>query len=522
MSSPEQISRRDLLSMLGGAAALQALTGCTQPSETPTANRKASDPLPPDIDFATALEVADAIQKKKVSSVELTRRMFDRIDRYNPQLNAFVYQLRNEAMEQAKKADEAVARGQTLGVFHGVPIHVKESFAVAGRPCTWGIPELRDSKAPRNSQAVERLVNAGAVLIGATNVPVNLSDWQSYNPIYGSTNNPWDLKRTPGGSSGGTAAALAAGIGYLSVGSDIGGSIRVPSHFCGTFGHKPTLELVSLDGHQPGGNPGLPGFSTLLAVGGPMARSAEDLLAALKVLGGPDGWDAKAWKWDLPASRKTSLKDFRVGYVLEDSSAPLTAEVKAVLDQAIGTLQRAGATVKQGWPAGYKHADLLSTYVFMLFAFLYSASPPNVREGFRIPGNPTPPGAAPFADWQAQNIRRLEFRAQWQKYFKEVDVFLSAVTPSEAFTHDHSEPIERRMISTSMGPMPYLNLFNWIAPASLTGCPATVAPVGKTPSGLPVGIQIMGPYWEDATPITFAQLLARETGGFTPPPGYTT
>ena len=236
-------------------------------------------------------------------------------------------------MAQAKNADEALSQGKSAGVFHGVPITIKESFAVAGHPDTWGIPAFRDSKSPKNSDVVERLqADAGAVLVGATNVPVALGDWQSYNPIYGQSNNPWDAKRTPGGSSGGSAAALAAGLGYLSVGSDIGGSIRVPAHFCGIFGHKPTLDLVSMQGHLPGGNSSSPDFSTLLAVAGPLARSAADLLAALKVIGGPTAWDAKAWKWTMPEPRGRSLKDFRVGYVIDDPIAPPTAEVKALLE----------------------------------------------------------------------------------------------------------------------------------------------------------------------------------------------
>ncbi len=465
----------------------------------------------------SALQAAEAIRNRRVSSVELTRRTFERLDRHNPQLNAFAYQLRDEALAQARKADDAQSRGESLGVFHGVPVHVKESFGVAGYPCTWGIAALRGSKAPRHSQVVERLLRAGAVLIGATNVPVELSDWQTYNPIYGTTNNPWDLKRTPGGSSGGTAAALAAGIGYLSAGSDIGGSIRVPAHFCGIYGHKPTLDLVNGDGHEPGGGPGLPGFSSLLAVAGPMARSAEDLLAALKVMGGPAGADAKAWKWDLPPSRAQTLKAFRVGYVLDDPSAPPVPEVKAILEQVIEKLARAGATLKPGWPQGYRHADLFSNYVFHLHAFLFSVSPPDVQKEMSRSEGPDAAGLAPFARWQRQNFRRLEFRAQWQSYFEGVDVFLSPVAYSEAFPHDHSEPREKRTIATSNGPRPYMDLLKWITPATLTGCPATAAPVGRTKPGLPVGIQIMGPFWEDATPITFARLLAQEIGGFTAP-----
>ena len=486
-----------------------------------------SSPMPApshDLDFASALQAAEAIRRKQVSSLELTQRAFARIDKYNPQLNAFVYQTRDEALAQAKKADEAQAHGTSLGVFHGVPINIKESFGVAGYPDTWGIPFFKDIKAPANSEPVARLLDAGAVLLGATNVPVNLADWQSYNPIYGTTNNPWDLKRVPGGSSGGSAAALAAGLGYLSVGSDIGGSIRVPSHFCGLFGHKPTLNLVSTQGQLPGGQRDNPGLDTLLAVAGPMARSAADLQAALKILGGPANYDAKAWKWDLPAPRATSLKNFRVGYVIDDPIAPPTPEMKSLLEKTIAALDRAGAQLKPGWPAGFQLQALLDNYKFHLFAFLFSVTPPDQQEAQRKAAadpNAAPlPGMAPFAQWQRQNFQRLAFRAQWQNYFNDVDVFLSPVAFTPAFPHDHSEPQDNRTIATSAGPRHYFDLFAWIATATLTGCPSTAAPIGLTPDGLPVGIQIMGPFWEDATPIKFAELLSQEIGGFKPPPGY--
>jgi len=478
-----------------------------------------------ELDFASALQAAEAIRKKQVSSVELTQRAFERIERYNPALNAFAYQMKDEALAQAKKADAAVARQEPLGVFHGVPINVKESFAVAGQPCTWGLPPFKDARAPQNSAAVDRLLGAGAVLIGATNVPTNLADWQTYNPIYGTTNNPWDVKRTPGGSSGGSAAALAAGLGYLSVGSDIGGSIRVPCHFCGLYGHKPTLDLVSQRGHTPGGVATPPGFSSLLSVAGPMARSANDLLAALKVLGGPEGWDAKAWKWELPPARGRRLNEFRVGHVLDDPMAPPSPDMRAVLEKTIEALNRAGAKMKPGWPAGFEPSAMLDTYRFMLFAFFINMSPPEVQPSLRrqyeyLAG----PGAAEalesFPRWQAENLRRVGFRALWQAYFNDVDVFLSPVSFTPAFLHDHSHPQEQRSIATVAGPRKYMEGLNWIGPATLTGCPATVAPAGRTDAGLRVGIQIMGPYGEDATCIAFAELLAQEIGGFAPPPGY--
>lgn len=477
------------------------------------------------LEFASALEAAEAIRKKRISSFELTQQTFARIDKYNPQLNAFAYQLREDALARAKKADEAQAVGKSLGVLHGVPVHVKESFAVAGHPCTWGIPALKDSKAPSNSEAVARFLGAGAVLIAATNVPLGLGDWQSYNQIYGTTNNPWDVKRTPGGSSGGTAAALAAGLGYLSVGSDIGGSIRIPAHFCGVYGHKPTLDLISTQGHLPGGQHENPGFSTLLAVGGPLARSAEDLLAALRFLGGPADYSAKAWKWELPASRHESLREFRVGYVLDDPYCPVTPETKAVMENTIQRLEKAGAKLKPGWPAGFKIEELCENYKFHLDAFMFSVAPADQQEAERKEGaanGKTPPGLTSFADWQQQNFRRLGYRAQWQSHFDQVDVFLSPVAFTTAFAHDHSEPQDKRTIATAQGPRAYNDMLLWIAPATLTGCPATIAPVGRGESGLPIGVQIMGPYWEDATPIGFAKLLARELGGFVAPASYET
>lgn len=526
------MNRRNFLAAVPLALAAKAFPFSGVLVNNPSTSSPVSVPDPShipanhDLDFATALQAADAIRKKQISSVELTQRVFARIDRYNPQLNAFVYQLREDALAQARKADETQAQGKSLGVFHGVPFTIKESFAVAGHPDTWGIPAFRDSKAPSNSEVVKRLVgDAGAVLVGATNVPVNLEDWQSYNSIYGQTNNPWDLKRTPGGSSGGSAAALAAGLGYLSVGSDIGGSIRVPAHFCGIFGHKPTLDLVSLDGHLPGGARGAPGFSTLLAVAGPLARSAGDLMAALKVIGGPVGWDARAWKWTMPEPRGRSLKDFRVGYVIDDPMAPPTPEEKALLEKTIALLERAGAQLKPGWPTGFVPRELLANYRFLLDAFFFATSPPEEQERQKkeLAGTAKAKDSgalASFADWQQQNFRRLGFRAQWQRYFNDVDVFLSPVAFTPAMAHDHSEPMAKRIIATSTGPRKYTELFNWIVAPTLTGCPATVAPIGRTPEGLPVGIQIMGPFWEDATTITFADLLSQESGGFVAPKGY--
>ena len=308
---------------------------------------KAFDP-----DFGTALEAAAAIRSGAISSVELTHHTLRRIDAFQPKLNAYVYVMREQALEAARRADEALAAGAAAGPIHGVPINVKESFGVAGYPCTWGIPDLKHTRAPQNSNGVRRLLDAGAVLLGATNVPLFLMDGQSFNAIYGTSNNPWDVSRTPGGSSGGTAASLAAGMAFLSIGSDVGGSIRSPASFCGIYGHKPTLDVVNMNGHMPGGGRGLFGFSTLLAAAGPMARSAADLESALYILAGPEGPDSKAYRWEPPPARHSTLRNFRIGYVLEDPEVPVCGETKAVLETVVRACEKAGARVtRDGRPS---------------------------------------------------------------------------------------------------------------------------------------------------------------------------
>ncbi|PYR84517.1 MAG: amidase, partial [Acidobacteria bacterium] len=358
-----------------------------------------------DPDFGSALAAAAAIRAKKISSVELTQHTFRRIDAFQPRLNAYVYQLREEALSSAKQADERIARNAPLGVLHGVPINVKESFGVQGQPCTWGIPELKHSNAPAHSVAVRRLLDAGTILQGATNVPLFLMDTQAFNEIYGRSNNPWDLDRTPGGSSGGSAASLAAGMAFLSVGSDIGGSIRTPASFCGIYGHKPTLDIVSLQGHLPAGLHGDPGFSTLLAVAGPMARYAEDLEASMRVLAGMEYPDTKAFQWTLPPARYERLSEYRIQYILEDPLVPVSVETKAVLESAIRACERAGAAVTHGWPEGFRFQEMFETYLFLLGAVDFSVMPPerqkHVRPRLENRTDSMAKGSlSSFAEWQ--------------------------------------------------------------------------------------------------------------------------
>ena len=475
--------------------------------------------------FATASEAAEAVRQKIISASELIDITFQRIDRHNPKLNAIVWRDREAAMTRAKQLDEALAGGNDSGALHGVPVTIKESFAYRGSPSTWGLPALKDAISPRTAVAVERLESAGAIVVGKTNVPVMLGDWQSYNPIYGTTNNPWDLTRTPGGSTGGGAAAVAAGLGCLTIGSDLGGSIRIPAHFCGVYGHKPSLELVSLAGFQPGPWDGSPGYPMDLSVAGPLVRSARDLMSALDVLGGANGDEAKAWTWRMPAPRHARLKDFRIGYVLDDPFAPIGSEVGTVYEEVLSELGKSGATMERGWPPGVDLHAHISTFSYLLFSLVTADMNDAARDRSRnrFAKNPDDLAAAaavePHARWLHETQRRLAFRAPWEKYFETHDVFLLPTAVTTAFPHDHSEPIDSRVIDGPDGKRPYArDMASWIAFATVAGLPATTAPVGHTRDGLPVGVQIVAPMWEDGTSIELAALLSGIVGGFTPPP----
>lgn len=474
--------------------------------------------------FATTIDTADALRTKKISASELLQMTLDRMERHNPGLNAIIWQQPDHALARAQEADNALARGKLLGPLHGVPVTIKESFAYRGSPSTWGLPALKHAESLSTATAVERLESAGAIVVGKTNVPVMLGDWQTYNPIHGTTNNPWDLARTPGGSTGGGSAAVGAGLGSLTIGSDLSGSIRIPAHFCGIYGHKPSLGLVSLEGFQPGPWDGAPGYPMDLAVAGPLTRSARDLAFALNVLGGPSGDDVKGWAWRMPAPRHTCLQDFRVGFVLDDAAAPVSSDVRSLYEAVIAELGRAGAKLDRGWPPGVDLQGHLQTFQYLLMALVTADADRDERESARMrlehnPGDLVATATVePHARWLHETRNRLAFRALWQNYFESHDVFLLPTTFTAAFAHDQSWPIENRVVDTPEGKRSYIrDMAAWISHATVAGLPATVAPVGRTRAGLPVGMQIVAPMWEDGTSIEFAALLSDLVGGFTPP-----
>jgi amidase len=302
--------------------------------------------------FQSATDAAHAVSRKEISSRDLTEMLLARIDAIDPALNAVVELRRDAALREAAQADQAIVNG-VEGPLHGVPMTIKESFNVAGLHTTWGNPAFKDYVADADATVVRRLRQAGAIIVGKTNVHFMLSDFgQTANELYGVTSNPWDTNRTPGGSTGGGAAALSAGMTFLEYGSDLVGSIRIPASFCGVYGLKPSVETVPLTGFQLPGPPAGPSDMRYMSAVGPLGRSARDLRTALSVTAGPEGQAARAYSWALSPPRHTRLEDFRVGFVLDHDHAPVSSEVATLLASAMDSLTRVGATVVEGWPDG--------------------------------------------------------------------------------------------------------------------------------------------------------------------------
>lgn len=444
--------------------------------------------------FFSATQAAAAIAGGEVSSRELTAALLERIEDVNPSVNALVELRGEDALREAEQADAALAAGAPLGALHGVPITVKEALNVAGMHTTWGNPEWAHYVADSDATVVTRLREAGAVLVAKSNLAFMLADFaQTTNPLYGKTRNPHDLERAPGGSSGGAAAALAADMTYLDFGSDLAGSIRIPAANCGVYGLRPSSGIVPLSGFQPPGPPRAPNEMSYLSCLGPMARTPQDLRTALRVTAGPDS--PTAYSWSLPSARHMRLADYRVGVVLDDPRVPVTDEVGAALSDTTDALARTGARIVPGWPDGVDADDSFETFGLLLNVFLAYAQPG--------------PTDIAFDTFIEHEHRRMAIRAAWQAYHRDVDVFLCPVNFTTAIPHD-DQPFEQRTVETSFGPRPYTDQSFWTAHASLPGLPAISAPVGSTTGGLPIGIQIIGPRYEDDTAITFAELLALE------------
>jgi amidase len=477
-------------------------------------------------------DLIQALRTRKVSSSELVAQAIARIETLGKRLNAVVVRNFAGAREAAQAADAALARDEQRPLL-GIPMTVKESFNVAGLPTTWGNPQFKDFMAAEDAVAVSRLKRAGAIILGKTNVPLQLADIQSYNQVYGTTNNPWDLDRTPGGSSGGSAAALAAGFTPLCLGSDLGGSLRVPAHFCGVFAHKPSLGLVPERGHTP---PGVPPIArdADLAVIGPMARTAADLETALDVLAGPDEERAGiGYQLALRPPRHDELASFRVLLIDTHPLMPTGSLVKTVLGDVSERLARSGVKLAHTSPLLPDLAASARTFMRLWSSFRGAVAPQSHYQEMQhaaqalaatddgLVAERTRGAVMSHRDWFAADAARARLRQQWRSLFREWDVVICPVMAGPATRHDHSEPVEARTLQIDGKAYPFRDTYLvWSELATSSGLPATVVPMASSESHLPVGVQIVGPYLEDRTTLRLAQLMEREFGAFRAPPGY--
>ena len=482
-----------------------------------------------DLAFGAASDLAGALRRKEVGSRELLDHYLSRVERLNPKINAVVELDVDRARAAAAAADEALARGDAVGSLHGLPMTIKNSIETEGIRTTSGAPELAEHVPTADAPTVARLKSAGAIVFGKTNLPLYAGDIQSYNEVHGTTNNPWDLERIPGGSSGGAAAALAAGLTSFELGSDIGGSIRNPAHFCGVFGHKPTWGIVPGLGHIPGPPGQL--SDTDVGVLGPMGRSTSDLQLGLDVLAGPDERRSVGWRLELPPARRSSLAEYRMAAWLEDPDGAVDPAVGDLLAAAVDALRGEGAKVDEARPevSFRAAAHLFERLVFSIttasvpetvydVCAQIAAAPVADDEPFMTRGARAI--ALRYRDWMGLNEERSRQQAAWDRFFRDHDVLLCPITPVAAFPHDHTGGVFDRTITYAGQERPYVELLHWAGVIGVVHLPAAVVPVGRTADGLPVGIQIVGPYLEDRTVLDVAARIEAVVGGFEAPPGF--
>ena len=477
--------------------------------------------------YSSASELLRSMDRGELKSRELLERYLSRIEKFNKEINAVVFLDIEKARARADQADQARSEGRRWGALHGLPMTVKDVNHVAGWPTTYGDPRDADWRPERSSALIDRLINAGAIIFGKTNVPLHSADFQTFNAIYGSTRNPWDIARSPGGSSGGSAAALAAGLTPVELGSDIAGSIRFPAHFCGVFGHKPTHGILSDERNLRRGA----WTKSDLNTAGPLARSAEDLELLLDVLAGPEGPTAKAWRFSLPAPRATRLADFRVGLISDSSFAPIDVAYQEVIRQFVEKLEQAGASVRRDTHPSFDHAEAHEAYIKLLrgagsvsmseaefadateIAAGLSATDNTYRAKLRLAQTQT------HRSYRSAEEVRARFDVEWARFFEDVDVLLCPVTLSGAYPVDETTVREDRKILVSGKMVDYNDQLFWSGYSTLPSLPVTTIPIEMLPKGLPVGINVIGPYLEDRTTLAFAKSV-EEIARFVPPPGF--
>ncbi|MFD0267241.1 amidase [Streptomyces sp. NPDC127106] len=518
------ILRRTLLIASTAVAAAASMATMTAAARS-RAGATASTPL----HLAPARDQLAALRRRTTTSRALLEQYLQHIDKTNPGLNAVITLDADGARAAADAADRHMARtGKPLGALHGLPVTVKDALETKGLRSTCGAPDLTDHVPDQDADAVARLRAAGAVIVGKTNVPVMCQDLQTSNPLFGTTKNPYDDTKTAGGSSGGPAAAVATGITSLELGSDLAGSLRLPAAYCGVYALRPSGGIVPTRGHIPR-PPGWLSSSDMLTLG-PIARTADDLDVLLDVLAAPAPAEAAAWRIELPAPRRRRLADYRVGLWQDDPYCHVDESIRRLLDEIAGILRSAGATVDDTTrPVQLADSDRL--FQRLMFA---TASATATDAGFaddiaaadRIPVD-DPSGiflhsrTMRHRDWLRANEEREKLRGHWADYFTTHDVLITPAVPSTCVDDQTSSPVPSRFITVDGQKRPYFDQTAWLNLAGHVRLPAVVMPAGRTADGLPLAVQIIGPYLADRTVIDMARHLARKLPPPAQPPAFT-
>jgi amidase len=454
-----------------------------------------------DLSTATATDALDALARGAITSEALLTAQLERVERFNPVLSAVVAMDLDGALRDARAADEARRQGRLTGPLHGLPMTIKDIFATRGLVTTSGHAPLSDYRPEADAPAVAALKAAGAVVFGKTNLPEFGGDIQSYNDIHGLCRNPWNPERTAGGSSGGAGAALASGMTLLELGSDIGGSIRVPCHYNGVFGHKPTWNAVDRFGESP--RPPVWAHALMdLAVAGPMGRSVADVRLGLDVLTAITTGGIPGARLPPASPRSYSARGLRVAIHVEDPAAPTSAACKAAVREVGARLAAAGAQVTEPGLPGPDLAEQNLLYRDLLNAAM------------------SPGYAARHQEWKATDERRHRLRADYARFFQDHDVLLAPIAPTPAFPHVTEGSMGSRKLTVDGVEVSYLKHLVWAGLPTLPGLPATAVPVALSDESLPMGLQVIGPLWADQTTLAVAGLIETLNGGFRPPPGY--
>jgi amidase len=484
--------------------------------------------MPNEIIFRSVSELAQKIRERKISSEDAVDAHLKHIAKHNPALNAIVTLNESRARQKAKEADDALKHGETWGQLHGVPITIKDSLETEGLRTTSSYKPLADYIPRQDAAVVARLRAEGAIILGKTNMPMLAGDIQTNSPLFGVANNPWDLFRTPGGSTGGGAAAVAAGLSPLEIGSDIGGSIRIPSHFCGVFGLKPSEHRIPLTGHIPE-PPGAPKGVRHMAVIGPLARSVNDLRLAFSIIAGPDNCEWEVPPVPLPSPPMLSLKEYRFAWTDDFGGLQVTGETKAALANLANVLKERGCHVEKCGPPDFDFQNAWYTY-----GEVYGG-----EVGSTMPSIPRFLSSMQFIRWRKHSpiiqgaLRGLElnmtayikaltkrdgFIAALESFLEPWDGWLCPVTATPAFPHCKTgKPINVDGKGTPyfMAAMGYTSIFN------LTGHPVVVLPLAMSGENLPIGIQVVGRRWREMELLNAAEALTEVTGPFRRPAGFT-